>query len=115
MPDTVQNRVIRSFRSSNETSPFSRLQWEAIRIGIKEGEVTLARSKAFGVFWLFLGSKTHPLADKCLEALRAYAELARIVAPREKAVPTTMLEKAGFSSRQIVALRRAVTAPVGAL
>ncbi|AGH51809.1 hypothetical protein G432_20635 (plasmid) [Sphingomonas sp. MM-1] len=77
--------------------------------------MTLARSKPFGVLWLFLGSKTRPLADKCLEALRAYAELARVLAPRGKAVPTTTLEEAGFSSRQIAALKRAVTAPAGVL
>jgi hypothetical protein len=115
MLNTMQNPVIRPRAASAEAPIFSRLQWEAIRIGIREGEVALARSKPFGLFWLFLGSKARPLADACLEALRAYAELARVLLPRGRAVPTASLEEAGFSPLQIAALKRTVATPAWGL
>jgi hypothetical protein len=115
MFDTMQTPVIRSLAASTGRPLFSRLQWEAIRIGIREGEDTLARSRPFGVLWLFMGRKVRPLADTCLEALRAYAELARVLLPRGRTVPTGALEAAGFSPLQIAALKRTVAAPAGAL
>lgn len=85
---------------------FSRLQWQAIRIGLREGERALAHARWLGFTRLFTRAWTRPLADDRLEALRSYAEIARVMTARGRAVPTGTLSAAGFSDRQIAALGR---------
>lgn len=79
----------------------------AVRVGIMDGEVVLARSRRWGFFTLFVRERPRALANVKLEALRTYAELARILAPNP--VPFTSLVQAGISRLQIVELMQMIT------
>jgi hypothetical protein len=71
----------------------------AVRVGLMDGNAALARSLRWGFFTLFIRERPQVLANRRLEALRTYAELARVLAPRP--VPFTSLVQAGFSRSQI--------------
>lgn len=77
---------------------FSKLERLAITIGIMDGQIARRRSGILNFFAFHASPKPISLADPRLEALRAYAELARALFPRD--VPTTILEQAGFSASQ---------------
>ncbi|WP_242128092.1 hypothetical protein [Sphingobium sp. Sx8-8] len=91
-------------RSIGEAKPavlapvFSYLERMAIKIGIKDGEIVRNRSRLSNVLIFFARPTPVSLANPRLEALRAYAELARALFPRS--VPTMSLEEAGFSASQ---------------
>lgn len=77
---------------------FSYLEGLAIMIGIRDGQVARNRSKFENLFVFYANGKPVQLANRRLEALRAYAELARALFPRR--VPTSSLEEAGFNRSQ---------------
>jgi hypothetical protein len=109
MFDTMTTTTTSTFPATRADAPiFSPLEKEAIRIGLREGDATLTRSRSFGFLWLFLGAKPKPLANTCLEKLRAYAELAYVLLARGRTASTATLEDVGFSAGQIAALNRLV-------
>lgn len=71
----------------------------AARVGLMDGNAALERARRWGFFTLFVRERPQALANSRLEALRTYAELARVLAP--KPVPFTSLVQAGFSPSQI--------------
>lgn len=93
---------------AGESPVFSRLEWQALAIGIMDGRTASMRSRVHGLFVLFGNPKPTALADPKLEALRAYAELGRALLPR--VVAATNLEELGFTALQIEAARGLVAA-----
>ena len=91
-----------------ESTVFSRLEWQALAIGIMDGRTASMRSRVYGLFVLFGNPRPTSLANPKLEALRAYAELGRALLPR--AVPATNLEELGFTALQIEAALELVAA-----
>ena len=87
---------------------FSYLEYLAITIGIRDGQIVRTRSRFASFVVFFANSQSMRLADRRLEALRAYAELAFALFPRS--LPTTSLENAGFDGSQ----RRIVLAMIDA-
>jgi hypothetical protein len=74
---------------------------EAIVEGVRAADIALARSRSSAFFELFVGTRQSALTDPKLEALRAYAELLRVLRPPGRAVPPSSLMAAGFTIRQI--------------
>jgi hypothetical protein len=87
---------------------FSRLERLALTVGIMDGRTMRNRSRVGRLFFWFDKSKSIPLANPRLEALRAYAELCRALLPR--VVPPTSLEELGFTAVEIEAARELVFA-----
>ena len=85
---------------------FSNLEGMAIRIGIRDGEIARNRSKSGEFFVFYANERPVQIANRRLEALRAYAELARALFPRS--VSTSSLEEAGFSGSQCRKLVRMI-------
>jgi hypothetical protein len=87
---------------------FSRLERLALTVGIMDGRTLRSRSRIGRLFVWFDKSRSTPLANPRLEALRAYAELCRALLPR--VAPTTSLEEHGFTTVEIEAARKLVFA-----
>ena len=87
---------------------FSRLERLALTVGIMDGGKMRNRSHIGRLFVWFDKSRSIPLANPRLEALRAYAELCRALLPR--VVPATSLEEHGFTTVEIEAARKLVFA-----
>jgi len=87
---------------------FSYLERLAITIGIRDGQIARTRSRFANFVIFFANPQSMRLANRRLETLRAYAELACALFPRT--LPTTSLENAGFDGSQ----RRAVLQMIGA-
>lgn len=84
---------------SASVATLSETERMAVRVGLMDGNAALDRSRRWGFFTLFVRERPQALANRRLEALRTYAELARVLAP--KPIPFTSLVQAGFSRSQI--------------
>jgi hypothetical protein len=107
----LQRQQSWNLTASPSVSPrpiFSRLERVALTVGIMDGRTTRNRSRVGRLFVWFDKSRSIPLADPRLEALRAYAELCRALLPR--VVPATSLEDLGFTIMEIEAAREFVFA-----
>lgn len=108
-----QAKAIAEIRHDPPSPWFSNWELLAISIGIRDGEIALARSRFLSFLAFFANARPVPLANDGLEALRAYTELARALFPRS--IPSTVLSKAGFSAAQIRGVLQMVRARVGQL
>jgi hypothetical protein len=80
------------------TSP----ELDAILAGIFAGEVVLEHARRSGVLKLFVMHAHSSSAEPRLEALRAYAELRRVILPDDRRLPSDSLSAAGFTDAQII-------------
>lgn len=85
-------------RMSIKTSPRER---EVILAGVRAADAALARWRCFAVLELFVRNRHSPRTAPRLEALRAYAELRRVLLAQGCVVPATSLLAAGFTYGQI--------------
>lgn len=74
---------------------------DAILAGISAGEVALEHARRSGVLKLFLRHARSSSAEPRLEALRAYAELRRVLLADGRRLPSSSLSAAGFTDAQI--------------
>ena len=74
---------------------------DAILEGLRAADDALERFRESAVLQLFVGARPSPRAAPKLEALRAYAELRRVLLFQGHFVPTTSLSEAGFTVAQI--------------
>ncbi|MBB4858726.1 hypothetical protein HNO88_002052 [Novosphingobium chloroacetimidivorans] len=74
---------------------------QAIHAGVRAGDTALARSGPFGVLTLFMDVRRSHTAAPRLKALRAYAELRRVMLPSGHEIPPTCLVAAGFTAAEI--------------
>jgi hypothetical protein len=102
LTDGTRNMFVNLFQAvpTADVEPpiFSYLEGMAIRIGIRDGEIARNRSKSEKFFVFYANVRPVQIANRRLEALRAYAELARALFPRS--VSTSSLEQAGFNASQ---------------
>jgi len=106
--------LLERHQSWNVTAPpsvssrpiFSRLECLVLSVGIMDGRTMRNRSRVGRLFVWFDKSKSIPLANPRLEALRAYAELCCALFPR--VVPPTSLEELGLTAVEIEAARQLV-------
>lgn len=77
----------------------SLLEHMAVGIGLVDGRVARTRSRLTKMLIVFTRRSPKPLANQRLEALRAYAELASALFPRD--LGDESLRAAGYSARQI--------------
>ncbi|MBB4099346.1 hypothetical protein [Sphingomonas kyeonggiensis] len=103
-----QPRSIETSLPAMASPNFSRLERQALVIGIMDGRKMRSRSRLQRLFVFFDNFKSIPLANPHLEALRAFAELSRASLPC--LVPAATLEELGFSRAQIEAARESVAA-----
>jgi len=107
----LQRQQSWNLTASPSVSPrpiFSRLERLALTVGIMDGGKMRNRSHIGRLFVWFDKSKSIPLVNPRLEALRAYAELCRALFPR--VVPPTNLEELGLTAVEIEAARQLVFA-----
>lgn len=79
----------------------SSLERDAIFAGVRAADDALERFREFAVLQLFVRDRQSPRAEPKLEALRAYAELRRVLLFQGHFVPATSLSAAGFTIVQI--------------
>lgn len=78
-----------------------------ILAGVQAGDAALARFRSFGVLTLFMEARRCDQTP-ALAALRAYAELRRVLLADGHDVPAASLAAVGFTAAQIARFNRAI-------